>query len=122
VLKAGVRKTSFFKEDDDSEPVKDWLNGMRRKKRFVEYQKISTRIDRAAQGNFGDHRILGGAFGELRIDYGPGYRVYFGLIGDELIVLLNGGTKSDQQADIELAKSRWERYLEENTKEDRDGK
>ena len=121
-MKVVVRKTKFFKEDDDSEPVKEWLDGMRRKKRLVEYQKISTRIGRAAQGNFGDHRFLGGAFGELRIDYGLGYRVYFGLVGDELIVLLNGGAKDDQQADIELAKSRWERYLEENAKGDSDGK
>jgi len=111
------RKSVFFKEDDDSEPVRNWLNEMKRKKRIVEHGKITTRINRAAQGNFGDHRMLDGALGELRIDYGPGYRVYFGIVGDELVILLNVGSKDDQQSDIELARSRWDRYLKETGKE-----
>lgn len=119
---AVVRKAKFFKEDDGSEPVKDWLKEMKRKKKFVEVQRINTRIGRAELGNFGDHRILEGAFGELKIDYGPGYRVYFGLEGEELIILLSGGTKNDQQGDIDLAKSRWERYLGSKVKEESDGK
>jgi putative addiction module killer protein len=97
------RKTVFFKDEDNSEPVLDWLNELKKKRRVVEHSKITTRINRAAQGNLGDHRMLGGAFG-------PAYRVYFGLDGNELIVLLSGGSKDNQQADIELAKSRWERY------------
>lgn len=118
---AVVRNTKFFKEDDDSEPVKDWLNKLKRKKKFVEVSRINSRINRAAQGNCGDHRFLAGAFGELKIDYGPCYRVYFGLDGEELIVLLNGGSKNDQQADIDLAKTRWTRYLEHKAKEENDG-
>lgn len=115
-----VRRTKFYK--DGPEPVKDWLDELKRKKKFVEHIKIIVRIDRAAQGNLGDHRLLGGAFGELKIDFGPGYRVYFGLAGDQLIVLLSGGTKNDQQANIELAKSRWQRYLNEHAKGNSDGK
>jgi putative addiction module killer protein len=122
VLTAVTRKPVFFKEDDDSEPVLDWLNEMKKKKRMVEHGKITTRINRAAQGNFGDYRMLGGALGELRIDYGPGYRVYFGIVGDELVILFNGGSKDDQQSDIELAKTRWDRYLNENGKEAFDDK
>ena len=122
MLAAVVRKTKFFKEDDGSEPVKDWLNHMKRKNKFVEVAKINSRIKRAGQGNFGDYRFLAGALGELKIDYGPGYRVYFGLDGDELIVLLNGGAKNDQQADIDLAQKRWERYLKQNGTEEEDGK
>jgi putative addiction module killer protein len=114
---AVVRKVIFFKEDDDSEPVRDWLDELKERRRMVEHSKISTRISRAGQGNFGDHRMLGGAFGELKIDLGPGYRVYFGLDGCELIVLLSGGSKDDQQSDIELAESRWDRYRKENDKE-----
>jgi putative addiction module killer protein len=115
-------KIVFYKEDDNSEPVKTWLEDMKKKKKVVEYQKVATRINRASQGNFGDHRMLGGAFGELKIDYGPGYRVYFGIERDELIVLLNGGSKDNQQSDIEVAKSRWDRYRNESAKENRDGK
>jgi len=122
VPKAVTRRPIFFKENDDSEPVLNWLNEMKKKKRIVEHGKITTKINRAAKGNFGDHRMLGGAFGELRIDYGPGYRVYFGLVGDELVILFNGGSKDDQQSDLDLAKSRWGRYLEENGKEDFDAK
>lgn len=117
---AVTREAKFFREDDGSEPVRTWLDEMKKKRRIVEHGKILTRINRAAQGNFGDHRMLGGAFGELKIDFGPGYRVYFGIVGDELIILLNGGSKEDQQFDIELAKSRWDRYL--NGKEGRNDK
>jgi putative addiction module killer protein len=47
---------------------------------------------------------------EYRVDFGPGYRVYFGLDGDTLVILLGGGTKKQQQRDIEIAKSRWTDY------------
>ncbi|MDC0980454.1 hypothetical protein OAQ84_01825 [Bdellovibrionales bacterium] len=65
--------------------------------------------------------LFGGNWGELRIDFGPGYRVYFGVYEDELVLLLHGGTKKNQQEDIELAEERWERYLK-NKKENTDGK
>ena len=104
------RKTIFFKEDDGSEPVKAWLSELRRKKRHFEHEKITTRINRATFGNFGDHRMFKGSIGELKIDFGPGYRVYFGVDGDEFVVLLQGGDKSSQQADIDLATERWGRY------------
>lgn len=78
-------------------------------------------IDKAGLGNFGDHRFLDGAFGELRIDFGPGYRVYFGIDGLEIILLLHGGTKKGQQNDIATAKERWERYLQKKQKEKTNG-
>jgi putative addiction module killer protein len=121
VLRKGIKQVStaiariavFFKDSDDSEPVRDWLMQLKKKNQIV-HGKITTRINRAAAGNFGNYRMLGGGFGELKIDFGPGYRIYFGLVGDRLVVLLNGGSKGNQQADIELAKSRWERYLRED--------
>jgi len=58
----------------------------------------------------------------VKVDYGPGYRIYFGLDGDELIILLNGGTKQNQQEDIGLAETRWKRYLDEKKKETKHGK
>lgn len=65
---------------------------------------IRRRIKRLAEGNPGDSRFLGG-ISEMRIDYGPGYRVYFKDTGKELIILLCGGDKSTQQADIARAEN-----------------
>lgn len=59
------------------------------------------------EGNFGDHRSVGDGIWELRINYGPGYRVYYGLDGDRVVVLLAGGHKDSQDADIKTAKRRW---------------
>lgn len=106
------RQIKFFKDPKGSEPVKVWLEQMLKKNKSVEHSKIETRIKRAGLGNFGDHRFLAGDFGELRIDFGPGYRVYFGLDGGDLILLLHGGSKEDQQNDIKTAKMRWEQHLE----------
>lgn len=61
------------------------------------------RVDRLVHGNPGQHRALGGGVCELKIDYGPGYRVYYTERRDELIVLLAGGDKSTQQQDIRTA-------------------
>ena len=66
--------------------------------------RILKRLDRVGQGNLGDVAPVGGGVSEMRIFYGPGYRVYFVRRGTELIVLLCGGDKSTQAADIEEAK------------------
>ncbi len=110
-MEAKVRIIRFFKDDDGTEPVKEWLKSLKKKNKNTELAKISTRIDRAEMGNFGDHRILVGNWGELKIDFGPGYRIYFGIDGDEIIILLHGGTKSSQQKDIKLAEKRWDIFL-----------
>lgn len=66
--------------------------------------RINTRIDRLSLGNFGDVRPVGEGVGELRIDYGPGYRIYFVQHGRALMILLYGGDKSTQDRDIKTAK------------------
>jgi putative addiction module killer protein len=58
-------------------------------------------------GNFGDHKSVGSGVFELRIDYGPGFRIYFGIHNDEIILLLMGGSKRTQDSDIEKAKAHW---------------
>jgi putative addiction module killer protein len=68
-------------------------------------------------GNWGDHRALGGGVIELKIDWGPGYRVYVGKIGNTLILLLCGGDKRTQQQDIELAKIYLKEYLDEQSQD-----
>ena len=64
---------------------------------------VQVRIERLAAGNSGDVKAVGGGVSELRIDYGPGYRVYFTKRGRELVILLAGGDKSTQAADIKIA-------------------
>lgn len=66
--------------------------------------RIQARIDRAESGNLGDWKAVGGGVSEMRIDYGPGYRVYFVQRGAEAIILLVGGGKASQASDIERAK------------------
>jgi putative addiction module killer protein len=66
--------------------------------------RVAIRIDRLAEGNPGDVRPVGGGVSELRIDYGPGYRVYYVQRGDQLIILLCGGDKDSQDADIRRAR------------------
>jgi putative addiction module killer protein len=66
--------------------------------------KIAARIDRLRHGNPGDVESLGGGVSEMKIDHGPGYRVYFGRVGKTLYLLLCGGDKSSQKLDIAVAK------------------
>lgn len=78
----------------------DWINDLRDRGGRA---RIQVRVDRLVHGNPGDHRNLAGGISELRIDIGPGYRVYYTQRGNELIVLLAGGDKSSQQQDIRRA-------------------
>ena len=78
----------------------DWINDLRDRSGRA---RIQVRVDRLVHGNPGDHRNLAGGISELRIDIGPGYRVYYTQRGNELIVLLAGGEKSSQQQDIRRA-------------------
>jgi len=80
----------------------EWLDGLRDRTAVI---KIAARIDRLAHGNPGDVQPVGAGISELRINYGPGYRVYFKRRGQMLVVLLCGGDKSTQARDIVLAKA-----------------
>ena len=73
---------------------------------------IRTRLDRVALGNLGDCEPVGEGVSELRIAFGPGYRVYFAQDGDTIVLLLCGGDKSTQVKDIKRAKEYWADYKE----------
>ena len=83
-----------------TELYRDWINALKDR---AARARIQMRVDRMAHGNPGQHRNLAGGVSELKIDVGPGYRVYYTQRGDELIILLVGGDKSSQQSDITLA-------------------
>jgi len=87
-----VRQTEVFST---------WLRKLRDLQALA---RIQIRIRRLSLGNFGDVKPVGEGVSELRIDYGPGYRVYFQRTGSLLVLLLIGGTKSTQQSDIAKAK------------------
>jgi putative addiction module killer protein len=87
-----IRKTSVYKK---------WIDGLRDSR--ARY-RILTRIKRLEEGNPGDLKPVGDGISEMRIDYGPGYRVYFKDSGSEIIILLCGGDKRTQQADVAKAK------------------
>jgi putative addiction module killer protein len=76
--------------------------------------RINARIRRLAMGNSGDVKPVGEGISEMRIDYGPGYRVYYKNTGNEIIILLCGGDKKTQQADIADARKIAGTYEEEN--------
>jgi putative addiction module killer protein len=83
--------------------------------------RITVGVLRLELGNFSAARGVGGGIFELRYDFGPGYRVYFGKDGERLVILLGGGTKKRQQNDIEAAQELWQEYKRTKGKRGSDG-
>jgi putative addiction module killer protein len=74
--------------------------------------KVAAALARIQQGNLSNAKGVGAGVYEYRIDFGPGYRIYFGKDGDQLVILVAGGTKKRQQEDINTALARWQDYKE----------
>jgi putative addiction module killer protein len=83
-----------------------------RSSRQVASTRITRQIDKLERGNFGNWRALDDGVAELKMDFGPGYRVYYARIGNTMVVLLIGGDKSSQSADIERARELWKGFQE----------
>jgi len=87
-------------------PFAEWFNDLDP----VTAARVDRYIRRLESGNFGAVKVLREGVSELRLDFGPGYRVYFGRDGKTLVILLGGGSKRRQDADIAAAIARWQRY------------
>ena len=88
-------------------PFREWLHSLRDRQARA---RIRVRLNRVRLGNLGDCKSVGESVMELRLDFGPGYRVYFGQDGDVLVILLCGGDKRTQMRDIATAKQYWQSY------------
>jgi putative addiction module killer protein len=73
-------------------------------------RKVTTALYRVGLGNFSNAKSVGAGVYECKINFGPGYRVYFGKEGEQIVILLSGGTKQRQHSDIRLALERWDDY------------
>ena len=103
------RKIVMLRLDSGRVPFDSWHH----KLEMVLQRRVDARITRLAVGNFGDHKPLGAGVYELRIMKGPGLRVYYGLKGDETVVLIGGGDKASQKRDIAKAKKLWREFNED---------
>lgn len=94
---------------DGEIPFSAWLSKLDKRNQA----RIVKRIARLEEGNFGDFKTVGDGVFELRFFFGSGYRVYYGLDGETLVLLLTGGDKKTQNKDIKIAKQYWQEYQKE---------
>ena len=87
-------------------PYREWLDTLD----VTPRARIQARVLRFSTGNLGDHKSVGGGVWEARVMFGPGYRIYFGKDGAQLVLLLLGGDKSTQTADVARAQDSWKAY------------
>ena len=98
-------KIEQYQDPSGANPFRLWFGKLRD---AIAKAAIAKRLDRLALGNAGSSRSVGSGVTELKVDVGPGYRVYIAHHGDRLVILLCGGDKSTQVKDIELAKTYWQ--------------
>ena len=96
--------------DEGKVPFHEWYFSLRDTTTRV---RVRVRLDRLLLGNFGDVKSVGEGVSELRLQFGAGYRIYFGRVGTTIVVLLGGGDKSTQARDIEDAQELWRKYKDE---------
>ena len=96
-----MKKIKFYKLDNGKEPVKDWLLSLNTSVRV----KVVKRLERIYDDNFGDYKQIAPNLFELRFFFGSGYRIYYTIKDDVIVILLYAGDKSEQKKDIEIAKN-----------------
>jgi putative addiction module killer protein len=98
-----IELLEYVTEDGDN-LFHGWLNSLKDRSARA---RIRVRLNRVRLGNFGDCKPVGKGVRELRVDYGPGYRVYYGKMEKTIVLLLCGGSKKSQPKDIQRAKAYW---------------
>ncbi len=93
---------------DGRSPFSEWLSSLSPEAR----RRVNMARERMTEEKFSNVKRLSGGISEYRINFGPGYRIYFGREGNSIIILLGGGTKQRQSGDISVAKDRWDDYLQ----------
>ncbi len=95
-----------FVDEGGYSPFRSWFDSLNGQAAI----KVTVALERIAEGHTSAMKALGEGVSEYKIDYGPGYRIYFGNDGDRLVILVGGGTKKRQQRDIASAKAVWKDY------------
>lgn len=101
------RELAYYETEDEKQPFRDWFLSLKDR---MTRNKIDARLRRVESGNFGYCEPVGEGVLELKIDFGPGYRVYFGQVETKIVILLTGGDKSSQKKDIKTAHEYWADY------------
>jgi putative addiction module killer protein len=102
----GMLELRYYLASNGGSPFEEWFAGLN----SAAAAKVAVALARLEQGNLSNAKAVGEGVLEYRIDWGPGYRVYFARDGDVLVILLTGGTKQRQQRDIDAAKTSWADY------------
>ena len=113
ILEAREREVLYYLPRDGQAPFRQWREHIADRATKL---AVDARIARMRAGNFGDSKTLGSGVYENRIDFGPGYRIYYGIDGPR-VILLRGGDKSSQAADVESAREFWRDYKERKQNE-----
>lgn len=95
-----------YQDENGGHPFSKWFGKLKTPAAL----KVRTTVARMESGNFGDVKPVGGGVSETRLNFGPGYRVYFGRDGDTLVILLGGSSKKDQNQSIAVAREHWKNY------------
>lgn len=101
-----IMKIKEYIDRTGHSPFAEWFNDLD----SIVAAKVTTALYRLEQGNISNVKSVGQGVLEYKIDFGPGYRVYFGREGEEWVILLGGGSKKQQDKDIKLAKQKWDDY------------
>tara|TARA_B110000879_G_C11098145_1_gene481969 strand:- start:443 stop:775 length:333 start_codon:yes stop_codon:yes gene_type:complete len=103
---------TILETNEGKTPFIDWLEKLDIKTQA----RINNRISRIKSGNFGDFKSIGDKVFELRLFFGSGYRIYYGIIEERIVLVISGGDKANQRRDIQKAKKLWATYFEEEKK------
>ena len=107
--RAHPREVEVYQTPNGREPFTEWLESVQDLKTR---RRIQARMNSLKIGNFGDFQFVGDGIFELRLHFGAGYRIYYSQIGNTIVLLLCGGSKSGQTRDINRAKTYWRQYKE----------